>query len=239
MNNKYTSGDEMKKESLFLVKAIAIDYYGTLVDVGHPFLEIRKWFTSTYNDSTNDINGIYISFMKEHARLLFDKEFYLGQVLLMNSYKKTCDKYNIKFMPAEFNRLIINLFTESPAFLGAQRAIENLRKHYPVLLLTNADNQILYKSIEKQGFKFDYIVSSEDMRCNKPDIKLFQRACELLHTPAEHVVMIGDSLTDDVQGAMSYGMQSIWINTNDSMDKESVLQLSSVCDIESILCKTR
>lgn len=236
MGKNISNGEKMKTEPLSSIKAIAIDYYGTLVDMGQPFTEIKQWFAEKYIGYIENTDVAYMAFLKEHARLKCSEEFYLGQALLMKSYKKSCEKYNIPFLPEVFQRLIIKLFTQPPAFSGAQQTIENLRKHYPVLLLTNADNQILYESITMQGFEFDYILSSEDLQCNKPNVKFFQKACELLHTPAEYVLMIGDSLTEDVDGANSYGMQAVWINSKKSLETESILQLASVCEIETILC---
>lgn len=225
----------MKTKSISETKAIVVDYYGTLVDMGQPFIEIKRWFAEKYMSYIENTDTAYMAFLKEHARLQYSKEFYLGQALLLMSYKRSCEKYDIPFLPKEFQKMVIQLFTHPSAFSGAQQTIEKLRKHYPVLLLTNADNQILYESIQMQGFAFDYILSSEDLQCNKPNVKNFQKACELLCTPAEYVLMIGDSLTEDVHGAMSYGMQAVWINTKQSPEADSVLQLRSVCEIESIL----
>ena len=226
----------MKMDNRSLIKAIVVDYYGTLVDVGPPFMVIKEWLANTYVSSSNNINGIYMAFFKEHAKLQCGKEFFLGQTLLMKSYEKSCDKYKLPLFKEAFEKLIIKLFTQPPAFSGAQQVIKNWRKKYPVLLLTNADNQILYESIKVQGFEFDFILSSEDLQCNKPNVKAFQKACELLNTPAENVLMVGDSLTEDIQGATSYGMQAIWINSNKSVETGDVLQLKSICEIETILC---
>jgi len=220
-----------------MVKAIAVDYYGTLVDIGRPFDEIKRWFAEKHYEQIENTDSLYKSFIKEHARLQYGNKFLLGQDLLMTSYKKSCDKYNLTFFSEEFQELFIKLFTQPLAFLGAREAIEKWRKHYPVLLLTNADNKILYESIGMQGFEFDYILSSEDLQCTKPNAKCFQRACELLHTSTEHVLMIGDSLTEDVYGAISFGMQAIWINSKKTQEADSIPQLASVCELEPILLK--
>lgn len=225
----------MKSEIFSSTKAILVDYYGTLVDVGHPFAEIQQWFTDTYAGFTDNTNCIYMAFYKEHVRLLCSNEFYLGQVLLMKSYRVSCDKYNIPFYPEVFQKLIIKLFTQPPAFSGAQRTIENLRRYFPVLLLTNADNKILYESIKKQKFEFDYILSSEDLQCNKPNTQMFLSACKILNVPVINTLMIGDSLTEDIYSATSIGMQAIWINAKKSKETESVLQLTSICEIEQLL----
>lgn len=54
--------------------------------------------------------------------------------------------------------------------------IKNLRKHYPVLLLTNADNEILYESTKMQGFEFDYIPAINGYIKSSGDVKIIAGA---------------------------------------------------------------
>lgn len=217
------------------IKAIAVDYYGTLVDIGHPFDSIKQWLIESNGVLSKTINSIFITFLKEQIKLLNDSKFYLGADIMLKSYKKTCDKYNINFNGAEFNELIYRLFAYPPAFPSVKRTIKSLRKRYKVLLLTNADNNILFESIKLHGFEFDYILSSEDSHCNKPNIKIFQRACELLNVSPGHVLMIGDSLSEDVYGALNSGMQALWINKDHRQSEMSIPQIASINDVESIL----
>lgn len=217
------------------IKAVVVDYYGTLVDVGQPFEQIKQWLANTYINHKSSINSIFMAFIKESARLQCDDEFYLGYELLLKSYAKSCDKYNIPFYPDMFKKLVFNLFIQPSAFPEAQKTMKKLRNHYPVLLLTNADNEILYKSISKKGFEFDFIVSSEDLKCNKPNLKAFKTACDLLDTPPEFVLMIGDSLTEDIYGAINYGMQAIWLNSSKKKIEDSIIQIESISEISSVL----
>ena len=106
--------------------------------------------------------------------------------------------------------------------------MEQLRIRFPVALLTNADNVILYKSIEKHRFVFDCIITSEDMRCNKPAPALFHKVSERLSLPTSQIVMIGDSLTEDIQGASSVGMPAIWISQTGEKPGNVVCQAPSV-----------
>lgn len=49
------------------VRAIAVDYYGTLVDVGRPFDVIRRWFASTYRFPPAQERAFFMCFSKERA----------------------------------------------------------------------------------------------------------------------------------------------------------------------------
>ena len=222
-----------------LIKAIAVDYYGTLVDVGHPFDDIKQWLREYYSDLPINIDNIYIAFLKEQIKLQNGGKFYSGQDIMIKSYKKACDKYNTPFHGDEFCKLIYRLFTYPLSFPNVKQTITKLRKHYPVLLLTNADNNILYESIKLQGFDFDFVLSSEDLQCNKPNIKIFKRASELLNVSPEHVLMIGDSLSEDIYGAIGCGMQAIWINKENCQCDTSILQIASINEVESILQLSR
>jgi len=213
------------------IKAIAIDYYGTLVDIKYSFRQIKGWINEKHKRFTENYDKIYFSFFKEHARMLHSGEFILGQQLLMNSYVKACNKYSTECYHEEFRSFVYNLFAYPKALPGAMDVVENLRRKYPVLLLTNADNIILYESLKMNKFKFDYVISSEDIRCNKPDRRMFLAACSQLSQPPEFVLMIGDSLAEDIWGAANCGMRAIWVNTMNSSQVLPFLQISEIGEL--------
>jgi len=214
------------------MKAIAIDYYGTLVDVGQPFLQIKNWIINKHGDSAHSSKKIYSAFFKEHVRLIYSRNFMLGQQLLMSSYIKACDKFGVEPYHEGFMDIIYGLFTSAKPFKGAVDTVRRLREEYPVLLLTNADNVILYKSIEMNGFEFDYIVSSEDQKCNKPNERIFREACKQLLMPPEQVLMVGDSLVEDIHGALAFGMKALWINAGGGPTRGiSVPQITTIGDL--------
>lgn len=72
------------------VRAIAVDYYGTLVDVGRPFDVIRRWFASTYRFPPAQERAFFMCFSKERARLQYASEFRPGYRQLLDSYEKAC-----------------------------------------------------------------------------------------------------------------------------------------------------
>ena len=220
------------------IRAVALDYYGTLVDVGKPFDRIRDWFTEQYRSSGVDPLVFFHRFSRERARR-YTAEFRLGYELLLESYEATCCRFGLPSSPFAFKEYLFSLFSNPPAFAGAGETVERLRGRFPVALLTNADNAILYRSIEKQHFHFDFIVTSEDMRCNKPEPVLFHKTGELLGFPLSQIVMIGDSFTEDVQGAVSVGMPAIWISQAVKTPGSGVLRVSSVQEAADYILSKR
>lgn len=62
------------------------------------------------------------------------------------------------------------------------------------------------------GRYFDTLVMSEDVGIAKPDKRIFAIALERMGAKAHETVMIGDSYTNDVIGAVDAGIAAIWFN---------------------------
>lgn len=123
-------------------------------------------------------------------------------------------KYGIDCFEGVFTSSVKAFFENARAYEDARNVIGELRNKYYVGLISNADNDIIYSSIKKEGFQFDFIVTSEDARSNKPDQKIFLRAMQLLNRNNTDLYMIGDSQTDDICGAGWLNIPAIWINRN-------------------------
>jgi len=92
-------------------------------------------------------------------------------------------------------------------------AIEFLRSNQlPICCVSNADTEPLLAAIEKHELRFDAIVSSEEMRCYKPQAKIFLHALTTLGIAADRAVHIGDSLHSDITGANAVGLTSVWVH---------------------------
>ena len=59
-------------------------------------------------------------------------------------------------------------------------------------------------------------VSSSDHGLMKPHPSIFTAALQLLGVPAAEAVMVGDSLRQDVEGALGVGMRAILLNRGDA-----------------------
>ena len=60
---------------------------------------------------------------------------------------------------------------------------------------------------------FSVVVISEEIGLAKPDRAYFDHVFSLMNTPRkDRVLIIGDSLTSDIQGGINYGIDSCWYN---------------------------
>lgn len=79
---------------------------------------------------------------------------------------------------------------------------------------TNMTAGYQYAKLQRLGILdlFDFIVTSEETGCEKPDRKLFGCCAEKARCPASACAFVGDSLENDAMGALAAGMIPVWLS---------------------------
>ncbi len=125
-------------------------------------------------------------------------------------------------------------------FPGALEMLEQLSRQFVIYALTNGN-----ANIHKAGLA-DYVegaFSSADVGNKKPHPAMFEAPLKRTALKPHQAIHIGDHLVDDIHGAESVGMHSIWVNLTgharrpqDATPTREVTHLSSVAQaVEDII----
>jgi 2-haloacid dehalogenase len=118
--------------------------------------------------------------------------------------------------PAAFNDLYLQLLVENSHLLdGALDLLNALHGKVKMAVITNGLHDVQRPRIKKQnvGHFFDEIVVSEEIGCAKPQIEYFEYTFRSLgQPPKDRVLVVGDNLSSDIQGAKNFGLKSCWYN---------------------------
>lgn len=99
---------------------------------------------------------------------------------------------------------------------GAAALLERLRRSARVAIVSNNARDEQLGKLRACGLDqlVDAVVVWEDVRIPKPDPAMFRIALERLDPGAcaETAVVLGDSWSADVMGAMAAGMRAVWFN---------------------------
>lgn len=98
---------------------------------------------------------------------------------------------------------------------GAEELLEELYQKYNLYLVTNGTAAVQRRRLKSAGLKkyVQGIFISEEMGSNKPAKEYFDRCFEQIPGfRKEETVIIGDSLTSDIQGGKNTGIRTIWFN---------------------------
>ena len=112
-------------------------------------------------------------------------------------------------------RYIFHLGNQTALVPGALEVVQSLYGRVGMMILTNGltDVQRSRMSQSEIGRYFSDIVISEEVGWAKPDPRIFEIANERMGRPDKsEVLMIGDSLTSDIQGGLDYGVDTCWFN---------------------------
>ena len=107
---------------------------------------------------------------------------------------------------------------------------------YKLIIVSNGVGSVQKPRIEKSGLKkyFDRIYLSEEVGYNKPDVEFYTRV-SFDYYQEERMVMIGDSLSSDIQGGVNFGIPTIWYNYKHLESSLPDYQVDNLMDIFKIL----
>lgn len=123
---------------------------------------------------------------------------------------------------------------------GAEELLSYLAAKYVLCTASNAPTvqnktRLRYSGLNKY-FTHEFV--SEEIGYAKPDPRFFD-VCFGVLSPIDRkeTVMIGDSLTADVAGAVNYGIKTVWFNRGEinKVPPKGVTEVKKLADIEKIL----
>lgn len=106
---------------------------------------------------------------------------------------------------------------ESFLYDDSIEVIESLHKNYRLSIITNGLTSVQENRIRKSVIAkyFENIIISEEISVSKPNPKIFEYALQNMnYGDKSKVLMVGDSLTSDIQGGINFGIDTCWYNPN-------------------------
>jgi len=103
-----------------------------------------------------------------------------------------------------------------PAFADSTEALQKLKRHFKLVILSNVNRAGFAASNKKLGVEFDAIYTAEDIGTYKPDPKnfdyLIEHAPKDLGVTRESIFHVAQSLHHDHVPASRVGLKKIWID---------------------------
>lgn len=164
--------------------------------------------------------------------------------LKVERFKRLFLQHELSLSPEDFGQTYIeNLGREVHMIDGVQDMLTNLST-CRLVLLTNGFQDVQHARIALSPLHqtFEVIVTSEETGYQKPQAEIFEYVFEKLGiTEKQNVLMIGDSLTSDIQGGNNYGIDTCWFNPY-SKENLTIIkptyEISNYAELEQIVRQT-
>ncbi|EPY2277133.1 YjjG family noncanonical pyrimidine nucleotidase [Clostridium sporogenes] len=223
-----------------------------IFDADETLFDFKKSEKDAFKNAMLEFNIKYNE--KHHLKVYKDintviwKELENGLItqeeLKVERFKRLSYKLNIKFNEYDFAKSYMkHLSHASFLYDDSINLIENLHKNYRLSIVTNGLKDVQNNRIRKSiiGKYFEDIVISEEVQVSKPNPKIFEHALNnMKHTDKSNVLMVGDSLTSDIQGGINLGIDTCWFNPNKIVNETEIkptYEIFNLMELKNILKK--
>lgn len=174
------------------------------------------------------------------------KEFEDGHItqgkLKVERFRRLSYTLKTEFDENEFAKCYTKYLSNS-SFLydDSLELVEGLYKKHRLAIVTNGLRDVQNNRIKKSVIAkyFEDIVVSEEVQVAKPDPRIFEHALNnMKYTDKSKVLMVGDSLTSDIQGGINSGIDTCWYNPNGMSNEKGIIptyEISKLMELNDIL----
>ena len=148
----------------------------------------------------------------------FERSETTPQELRLKRFRLLFEEIHATLAPEDFSPLYLaNLARASDLLPGAAELLQALSVRHHIALVTNGLKDVQRPRLERSTIRpfIEKIFISEEIGAAKPDPAFFEAVFrEIGCPPKDQVLIIGDSLTSDMQGGVNYGIDTCWYNPN-------------------------
>ena len=195
------------------------DLYGTLIDIWTDESRPELWegVASLLGDGeerAEAVRGEYMALCRE-AKMGEWHEINLLSVFETMLSRRGVSTSVAPDLAYEFRRMSMVYIRP---FRGVKTMLRELRQVGKVYLLSNAQSCFTLNELKECGLYdlFDGIIISSDVGRKKPYGEIFDIAFDRFGITAENSIYIGNDMRDDILGASSKGMRTLYIETAQS-----------------------
>ena len=196
---------------------VLFDAYNTIIDLGNAHeTAIASILRTEHAQVDPDVFHRYWD-ERERVNLLEAAArdggpFLIQAALNVKSLRETFEHFGMAGDAESGVELWVELSRRRAPYDDVRPAIDSLREHYALGVVSNADNYPLLNILEREGLEFEAVVTSETVKAYKPNPRIFRYALKTFGKKATEAVYVGDSPATDFPGAASLGILTVWID---------------------------
>jgi len=206
-----------------MIKAVIFDFIGTLAAVeGYSHEKsVEKMYQSLTDDGVNVNFESFVKVYEEtHQKYSVIRYKELVEINTVVWLSETLNKLGFSYSPKDsvvkkaVDRFYENYLDALKARPHARTIIKRLSGDHTLGLVSNFTHApVIHAGLKKLGLNqfFKAILVSAEVGWRKPNSKIFEEALKRLGVKANEAIFIGDNPIDDIQGAKSVGMKTVFV----------------------------
>ena len=211
-----------------MYKYLLWDIDGTVLDfvASEKYAIETLFFKYKLGECTDEMLQIYSKINRKYWEALERKEMTKPEILV-GRFREFFEVMGIDTKLAEqFNKDYQVTLGDCIVFSEhAKELLQDQKEKYVLIAATNGTKIAQTKKLKNSGLDqiFHGIYISENVGFEKPSIEYFQYIFEKENiTDTKEVLIIGDSLTSDMQGGVNIGIDTCWYNPKHKENTDSI-----------------
>ena len=225
-----------------MLEFLLLDLDDTILDFHKAeYIALGKTMEHFGLEPTEEVRARYSVINKAHWERLERKELTREEVLV-GRFGTLFAEYGIEVDPVSCARRYEDNLSVGHYFLpGAEEALERLSHKYKLYLVSNGTAKVQAGRLKSAniGRYFQTIFVSQEIGADKPDPVYFERCfARIPGFDRSKAIIVGDSLTSDIQGGINAGIITCWINPDHKPGREDIrpdYELERLSQLEALL----
>lgn len=120
----------------------------------------------------------------------------------------------------------------------ALEILKQQKKNHTLVLITNGTKKAQQKKLSRSGLDkvVDHIFISEDVGVEKPNKNFFDVVINAVGiTDLKDALIIGDSLTSDIQGGLNSGIDTCWYNFDNKTNESKIHPTYTITNLHELI----
>lgn len=220
-------------------KAILFDLDDTLFDFHRSERESLEQTLKSLGIIPNTEMIAYYSRVNDSQWKLLEKGKITREQVLVRRFEIFFEGIGKKGMdPVETRRRYEHNLSRSWYYIdGAEALLSELCRDYELYIVSNGTAAVQDGRIASSGIAkyFKDIFISQKIGCNKPDKRFFDLCLEKTDgLKKENALLIGDSLSSDIQGGKNAGIATLWYNPHNEKADGNIIPDYEVTSLDMI-----
>ena len=220
-------------------------YYCILMDADNTLLDFdaaeNKALAETLDEFGLEADAETVSLYRDINEKLW-RRLEKGEIrrdkLLSERFGQLLTALQAKGNGHDMNRKYLQNLAQHPDMTpGVIGVLDELAEVATLAIVSNGIEQVQTQRAKDSGIA-DYmeeIFISEAVGCEKPNRRFFEHVLRVLGIEKrEHVLVVGDSLTSDIQGGINAGLDTCWYNPNGVENNSGVKPTYEIRSLEEL-----
>lgn len=208
---------------------LSFDCYGTLINWEQGILRYLQPLLRS--KGCNLSNDAILNSYSQFEPLQQSAPYRAYREVLASVVRDFAREQQVEVLPSEAEGLADSI-PQWEAFPDTVGGLKRLHSRYKLAVLSNIDDDLFAYTAPKLQVSFDEVLTAQQARGYKPNIRNFELLLNRLPTPPERLLHVAESLYHDVVPAKSLGIATVWVNRRQGKSASATRSVEAQPDLE-------